>query len=169
MTSAGLPKKNCDLIYLTMIYPKMSTIESWVTIMRLHRKLNLHSHRLNRWNFIKTGSLIAILAISFLIDRTYFFYPPSLAPAWNSIWADSVGLLAGVDLILCGVLDIHVDLLVKLGLGVSVAFLTALLVAEFFHVFGIDYFRFHPVIIFEIYAIINLMQIAYEYQPQDDD
>ena len=85
------------------------------------------------------------------------------------MWADIIGLLAGVDLILCGVLDIHVDLLVKLGLGVSVAFLTALLVAEFFHVFGIDYFRFHPVIIFEIYAIINLMQIAYEYQPQDDD
>lgn len=134
--------------------------------MRLHRKLNLHNHRLNRWNFIKTGLLIAILAISFMIDRTYFFYPPSLAPAWNSMWADSVGLLAGVDLILCGVLDIHVDLLVKLGLGVSVAFLTALLIAESFHVFGIGYFRFHPEIIFEIYTIINLMQIAYEYQPQ---
>ena len=169
MTSAGLPKKNCDLIYLTMIYPKMSTIESWVTIMRLHRKLKLHNRRLNRWNFIKTGSLIAILAISFMIDRTYFFFPPSLAPVWNDMWVDIIGLLAGADLILCGVLDIHVDLLVKLGLGVSVAFLTALLVAEFFHVFGIDYFRFHPVIIFEIYAIINLMQIAYEYQPQDDD
>ena len=132
----------------------------------LHRKLNLHNHRLNRWNFIKTGLLIAILAISFLIDRTYFFYPPSLAPAWNNMWVDSVGLLAGVDLILCGVLDIHVDLLVKLGLGVSVAFLTVLLIAEFFHVFGIGYFRFHPAIIFEIYTIVNLMQIAYEYQPQ---
>ena len=136
--------------------------------MRLQRKLNLHSHRLNRWNFIKTGSLIAILAISFLIDRTYFFYPPSLAPAWNSIWADIIGLLAGVDLILCGVLDIHVDLLVKLGLGVSVAYLTALLIAEFFHVFGIDYFRFNPAIIFEIYTIVNLMQIAIEYQPQNN-
>lgn len=132
----------------------------------LHRKLNLHNHRLNRWNFIKTGLLIAILAISFMIDRTYFFYPPSLAPTWNNMWADSVGLLAGVDLILCGVLDIHVDLLVKLGLGVSVAFLTALLIAESFHVFGIGYFRFHPEIILEIYAIVNLMQIAYEYQPQ---
>ena len=85
------------------------------------------------------------------------------------MWVDIIGLLAGADLILCGVLDIHVDLLVKLGLCVSVAYLTALLIAEFFHVFGIDYFRFHPVIIFEIYVIINLMQIAYEYQPQDDD
>lgn len=82
------------------------------------------------------------------------------------MWVDTIGLLAGIDLILCGVLDINVDLMVKLGLGVSVSFLTVLLVAESFHVFGIDYFRFHPTIIFEIYAIVNLMQIAYEYQPQ---
>lgn len=123
-------------------------------------------HKLSRWNFIKTGLLIAILAISFLVDRTYFFYPPALAPAWNDMWVDIIGLLAGVDLILCGVLDIHVDLLVKLGLGVSVAFLTVLLIATSFHVFGIDYFRLYTAIIFEIYAIVNLMQIAYEYQPQ---
>lgn len=123
-------------------------------------------HNLSRWNFIKTGLLIAILAISFLIDRTYFFYPPTLAPAWNDMWVDIIGLLAGVDLIMCGVLDIHVDLLIKLGLSVSAAFLTALLVAESFHVFGIGYFKFYPAIIFEIYAIVNLMQIAYEHQPQ---
>lgn len=132
----------------------------------LHRKLNLH-HKLNRWNFIKTGLLIVSLAVCFIVDRTYFFYPPSLAPAWNSVWVDIIGLLAGVDLILCSVLDIHIDLLVKLGLGVSVAFLTVLLVAESFHIVGAGYFRFHPAIIFEIYAIINLMQIAYEYDPQD--
>lgn len=134
-----------------------------------HHNLNLNNqmHKHSRWNFIKTGLLITILSVSFLIDRTYFFYPPALAPAWNNIWLDSIGLLAGVDLILCGVLDIHVDLLVKLGLGVSVAFLAVLLVAESFHVFGIDYFRFHPIIIFEIYAIVNLMQIAYEYDPRD--
>lgn len=137
----------------------------------LHHNLNQHNqmHKLSRWNFIKTGLLIAILAVSFLIDRTYFFYPPSLAPAWNDMWFDIIGLLAGVDLILCGFLDIHVDILVKLGLGVSVAFLTVLLVAESFHVIGIGYFRFHPAIIFEIYAIVNLMQIAYEYQPQEND
>lgn len=137
----------------------------------LHRKLNLNNHKSSRWNFIKTGLLISALAICFLIDRNYFFYPPSLAPAWNNVWFDSIGLMAGVDLILCGVLDIHVNLLVnllvKLGLGVSVAFLTVLLVAESFHIIGDDYFRFHPVIIFEIYAIINLMQIAYEYDPRD--
>ncbi len=131
----------------------------------LHRKLNLH-HKLNRWNFIKTGLLISALAVCFLVDRTYFFYPPSLAPAWNNVWFDIVGLLAGVDLILCGVLDIHIDLLVKLGLGVSVAFLTVLLVAESFHILGAGYFRFHPVVVFEIYAIANLMQTAYEYDPR---
>lgn len=134
----------------------------------LHRKLNLNlHHKLSRWNFIKTGLLIVSLAVCFIVDRTYFFYPPSLAPAWNNVWFDTVGLLAGVDLILCSVLDIHIDLLVKLGLGVSVAFLTVLLVAESFHIVGAGYFRFHPAIIFEIYAIINLMQIAYEYDPQD--
>ena len=83
------------------------------------------------------------------------------------MWVDIIGLMAGVDLILCGVLDAHVDLLVKLGLGVSVAFLTVLLVAESFHIIGADYFRFHPAIVFEIYAIANLMQIAYEYDPRD--
>ena len=122
-------------------------------------------HKLSRWNFIKSGLLIAILAISLLVERTYFFYPPSLAPAWNNMWVDTIGLLAGVDLVLCGVFDIHVQLLIKVGLGVSVAFLTVLLVAESFHVLGIGYFRFYPAIIFEIYAIVNLMQIAYEYQP----
>ena len=134
----------------------------------LNRKLNLNlHHKLSRLNFLKTGLLISALAVCFLIDRNYFFYPPSLAPAWNNVCFDIVGLLAGVDLILCGVMNIHVDLLVKLGLGVSVAFLTVLLVAESFHIIGVDYFRFHPVIVFEIYAIINLMQIAYEYDPQD--
>ena len=133
----------------------------------LNRKLKLNNHKPSRWDFIKTGLLIAGLAICFLIDRTYFFYPPSLAPAWNNVWFDIIGLLAGADLILCGVLDIHIDLLVKLGLGVSVAFLTVLLVAESFHIIGVDYFRFHPVIIFEIYAIINLMQLAFEYDPQN--
>lgn len=124
------------------------------------------SHKPSRWDFIKTGLLIVGLAICFLIDRTYFFYPPSLAPAWNNICFDIVGLLAGVDLFLCGVLDIHIDMLVKLGLGVSVAFLTVLLVAESFHIIGADYFRFHPVVVFEIYAIANLMQTAYEYDPR---
>lgn len=132
-----------------------------------HRKLNLNNHKLSRWNFIKTGLLIAGLAICFLIDRNYFFYPPSLAPAWNNVWFDITGLLAGADLILCGVLDIHIDVLVKLGLGVSVAFLTVLLVAESFHIVGAGYFRFHPVVVFEIYAIANLMQTAYEYDPQN--
>ena len=135
----------------------------------LHHKLNQANQliKLNRWNFVKTGLLIIGLAVCFLIDRNYFFYPPSLAPAWNNVCFDIVGLLAGVDLIFCSVFDIHIDLLVKLGLGVSVAFLTVLLVAESFHIVGAGYFRFHPVIVFEIYAIINLMQIAYEYDPQD--
>lgn len=135
----------------------------------LHHKHNQQNllHKLSRWNFIKTGLLISALAVCFLIDRTYFFYPPSLAPTWNNIWVDSIGLVAGLILILCGVFNIRVQLIIKVGLGVSVAFLTVLLVAESFHIVGAGYFRFHPAIVFEIYAIINLMQIAYEYDPQD--
>lgn len=129
---------------------------------QLHKFSNI-----NRWNFIKTGLLIAGLAVCFMMDRTYFFYPPSLAPTWNNIYFDAVGLIAGLILIAVGVLDIHIDMLVKLGLGVSVAFLTVLLVAESFHIWGAGYFRFHPVVVFEIYAIANLMQTAYEYDPQD--
>lgn len=121
---------------------------------------------LNRWNFIKTGLLIVSLAGCFIIDRTYFFYPPALAPAWNNIYFDVTGLIAGLILLTCGVFNLHVDLLVKLGLGISVAFLTVLLVAEMFHVVGAGYFRFHPAIIFEIYSVVNLMQLAFEYQPR---
>ena len=131
-------------------------------------KLNqLHKFSsINRWNFIKTGLLIAGLAVCFMMDRTYFFYPPSLAPAWNNIYFDAVGLIAGLILIVVGVFNLHEDRLVKLGLGVSVAFLTVLIVAEFFHVFGAGYYRFHPIILFEFYEIINCMQLAFEYDPR---
>lgn len=135
----------------------------------LHKLLKLnHPHKfssLNRWNFIKTGLLIVSLAVCFIVDRTYFFYPPALAPAWNNICFDATGLIAGLVLLMCGVFNLHVDLLVKLGLGISVAFLTVLLVAEMFHVVGAGYFRFYPAIIFEIYSVVNLMQLAFEYQP----
>lgn len=136
----------------------------------LHQLLKLnHPYKfnsLNRWDFIKTGLLIVSLAVCFIVDRTYFFYPPALAPAWNNIYFDVTGLIAGLILLTCGVFNLHVDLLVKLGLGISVAFLTVLLVAEMFHVVGAGYFRFHPAIIFEIYSVVNLMQLAFEYQPR---
>lgn len=122
-------------------------------------------HKINRFNCIKTGLLIAGLAICFIIDRTYFFYPPQLAPAWNSLAVDIIGLLAGLTLILCGVLNVRIDFVMKIALCVSVAFLTVLVVAEFFHIYGAGYFRFHPTIVLEVYAIINLMQLAYEYDP----
>ena len=136
-------------------------------LQKLLKPHHLHKfNSLNRWNFIKTGLLIAGLAVCFMMDRTYFFYPPSLAPTWNNIYFDAVGLIAGLILIVVGVFNLHEDQLVKLGLGVSVAFLTVLLVAESFHIVGAGYFRFHPVVVFETYAIANLMQLAFEYQPR---
>ena len=130
-----------------------------------HRKLNLH-HKLNRWNFIKTGLVIFSLTLCFICNRNYFWYPPSLAPAWNNIWVDIVGLFAGVILIICGALDLHVDIVVKTGLGVSVAYLTVLIIAESFHVVGANYIVLVPLMILEAYTIANLMQIAYEYEPE---
>lgn len=123
----------------------------------------------NRWNFVKTGALLIALGICFLLDRNFFFWPPSLAPAWNSIWVDSIGLACGVIMAFIGITGKYTDFLVKLVLGVSAAFLTVLLIAEMFHIVGVGYYRFHPAVIFEIYAIVNLMQMAYEYVPKDQN
>ncbi|WP_288557720.1 hypothetical protein [uncultured Lactobacillus sp.] len=106
------------------------------------------------------------MALCFICNRTYFWYPPNLAPAWNNIWVDIVGLFAGVILIICGALDLHVDIVVKTGLGVSVAYLTVLIIAESFHVVGANYIVLVPLMILEAYTIANLMQIAYEYEPE---
>lgn len=124
------------------------------------------NHKLSRWNFIKTGLVIFLVALCFVCNRTYFWYPPNLAPAWNNVWMDIIGLCAGVLLIICGVLDLHVDIVVKTGLGVSVAYLTVLIIAESFHVVGANYIVLVPLMILEAYTIANLMQIAYEYEPE---
>lgn len=124
------------------------------------------NHKLSRFNFVKTGLVIFLVALCFACNRTYFWYPPNLAPAWNNVWMDIIGLCAGVLLIICGVLDLHVDIVVKTGLGVSVAYLTVLIIAESFHVVGANYIVLVPLMILEAYTIANLMQIAYEYEPE---
>lgn len=135
-------------------------------LQKLLTNQHKYNHKLSRWNFIKTGLVIFALALCFICNRTYFWYPPSLAPAWNNIWVDIVGLFAGVILIICGALDLHVDIVVKTGLGVSVAYLTVLIIAESFHVVGANYIVLVPLMILEAYTIANLMQIAYEYEPE---
>lgn len=124
------------------------------------------NHKISRFNFVKTGLVIFLVALCFVCNRTYFWYPPNLAPAWNNVWMDIIGLCAGVLLIICGVLDLHVDIVVKTGLGVSVAYLTVLIIAESFHVVGANYIVLVPLMILEAYTIANLMQIAYEYEPE---
>ena len=124
------------------------------------------NHKLSRFNFVKTGLVIFLVALCFVCNRTYFWYPPNLAPAWNNVWMDIIGLCAGVLLIICGVLDLHVDIVVKTGLGVSVAYLTVLIIAESFHVVGANYTVLVPLMMLEAYTIANLMQIAYEYEPK---
>lgn len=120
----------------------------------------------NRWNFAKTGLLLIALGICFLLDRHFFFYPPSLAPAWNNIWVDLTGLVCGIILAFIGITGKYTDWIVKLTLSVSAAFLTVLIVAEIFHVEGVGYHRLIPPIIFEVYALFNLLQMAFEYVPK---
>lgn len=134
----------------------------------LHNQIKSLRHKRNvtRWNYCKTGLLISLIAVCFLYDRTYFFYPPVLAPTWNNPYFDTIGLVAGLVLFVCGIFAIDTDIVFKLCVSVSVGFLTVLLVAELFHVFGAGYYRFHPNVIFELYAIINLMQLAYERDPK---
>lgn len=139
-----------------------------MTMLRHNHNQQLHNRKFNltRWNFIKTGLLLISLAICFIAERSYFFYPPQLAPTWNNIYLDIAGLVAGLILLLCGTFDLKNNVLIKLGLDASAVFLAVLLVAEMFHVAGINYFRLLPTIILEIYAVINLVQIAYEYNPE---
>lgn len=70
-------------------------------------------------------------------------------------------------MIVCGAFDLNVDILVKTGLGVSVAYLTVLIIAESFHIVGANYTVLVPLMVLEAYTITNIMQIAYEYDPQD--
>lgn len=123
--------------------------------------------KINRFNFIKTGVFIVAIACFLMHDRTFFFYPPSVAPFWNDIYFDGIGLFAGVMLMTAGITGSNNEWLVKLGLALSVAFLSVMLVAELFHVIGAGYFRFHLGIILEIYAIVNIMQLAYEREPNN--
>lgn len=135
-------------------------------LQKLLTNQHKYNHKLSRFNFVKTGLVIFLVALFFVCNRTYFWYPPNLAPAWNNVWMDIIGLCAGVLLIICGVLDLHVDIVVKTGLGVSVAYLTVLIIAESFHVVGANYIVLVPLMILEAYTIANLMQIAYEYEPE---
>lgn len=128
----------------------------------MEHKLNRHS----RFNFTKTGILIACLSLCFIFDRSFFFYPPSIAPVWNNLLLDFTGLAAGIVLILCGVFGWNNNFLVGVTLAVTAAFLAVLIVAELFHVFGAGYFRFHPDILFQLYTIWNVLQLAYERNPQ---
>lgn len=128
----------------------------------MEHKLNRHS----RFNFTKTGILITFLSLCFIFDRSFFFYPPSIAPVWNNLALDFTGLIAGIVLILCGVFGWNNNFLVDATLAVTAAFLAVLIVAELFHVFGAGYFRFHPDILFQLYTIWNVLQLAYERNPQ---
>lgn len=124
------------------------------------------SSNISRWNFIKTGLLIVALSLCFIYDRSFFFYPPNLAPAWNNIYFDAVGLIFGIILLLCGLFDWNNNFVISISLAVITGFLAVLIVAESFHIFGAGFFRFHPSVVLEIYAIVNIMQIAYERTPE---
>lgn len=128
---------------------------------------NWDSHKIRRWNFAKTGLLVVALSLCFIYDRSFFFYPPNLAPTWNNIWFDTIGLVFGLVLFICGLFDWNNNFVISISLAIIAGFLAVLIVAESFHIFGDGFFRFHPIVVLEIYAIANILQIAYERTPEN--
>lgn len=126
-----------------------------------------HKHNLQRFNYLKTGLFVALLASSFLSDRQYFFYPPMFKPVWNNPFVDIIGIVAGVGLFFYGVFNLKSNKLIGLLLGVCSGFFAFLLTAEIVHLFGVNYTQFKPLIIIEVYMVINIMQVAYEHNPND--
>ncbi|CCI85477.1 hypothetical protein FC52_GL001065 [Lactobacillus pasteurii DSM 23907 = CRBIP 24.76] len=57
---------------------------------RVKDKLDWEKHEL-----IKAGIPMIVVAAILLLDRTYFFYPPNLAPIWNNAWRIAYGLFLG--------------------------------------------------------------------------
>ena len=112
---------------------------------------------------IKAGITMIVVAAILLLDRTYFFYPPNLAPIWNNAWADSIGLISGILLLVAGLCNIKNDWLVVTTLCIASGFIGFLIAIELVHSWGANFIQFHPMIAFEAYFIVNILEISYRH------
>ena len=116
-------------------------------------------------DYIFIGITIFAMSLSFMQDRQFFFYPPEWAPAFNDIRLDIVGLIAGLLLVLYGLLNAHNNFVIGILLGVCAAFITVILVAEAIHAMFAGLFRLRPGIILDAYLLANIMVTAYSRSP----
>lgn len=136
----------------------MNTIELLVMIMQ---KL------LNNLDYLILGCTGLIIGLFLAHDRTYFFWPPQLAPYFNSYFVGVIGGIAGLGLIIYGLLDKHNDYIAGILLAVSAGFASILFFAELLPVVGIGYFHWHIGTVLLAFYLIEIMKVAYLRKPSN--
>ena len=109
-----------------------------------------------------TGLIIGLILAH---DRTYFFWPPKFVPYFNSYIVGVIGGLAGLGLIIYGLLDKHNDYIVGLLLAVSAGFASVLFFAELLPVIGIGYLHWHIGTVLLVFYLAEIMKTAYLRKP----
>lgn len=136
----------------------MNTIELLVMIMQ---KL------LNNLDYLILGCTGLIIGLLLAHDRAYFFWPPQLAPYFNSYFVGVIGGIAGLGLIIYGLLDKHNDYIAGILLAVSAGFASILFFAELLPVVGIGYFHWHIGTALLAFYLIEIMKVAYLRKPSN--
>lgn len=109
-----------------------------------------------------TGLIIGVILAH---DRTYFFWPPRFAPYFNSYAVGVIGGMAGLGLIIYGLLNKHNDYIAGILLAVSAGFASVLFFAELLPVIGIGYQNWHVGIILLFFYLVEIMKVAYLRKP----
>lgn len=109
-----------------------------------------------------TGLVIGLILAH---DRAYFFWPPQLAPYFNSYAVGVIGGIAGLGLIIYGLLDKHSDYIAGVLLAVSAGFASVLFFAELLPVVGIGYSHWHIGTVLLAFYLIEIMKVAYLRKP----
>ncbi|MDH5099740.1 hypothetical protein OQI87_00940 [Lactobacillus kefiranofaciens] len=109
-----------------------------------------------------TGLIIGLILAH---DRTYFFWPPQIAPYFNSYAVGVIGGITGLGLIIYGLLNKHNDYIVGILLAISAGFASILFFAELLPVIGIGYFHWHIDTVLLALYLIEIMKVAYLRKP----
>ncbi|TLQ21715.1 hypothetical protein [Lactobacillus helveticus] len=109
-----------------------------------------------------TGLIIGLILAH---DRTYFFWPPQIVPYFNSYAVGIIGGIAGLGLIIYGLLDKHNDYIIGLLLSVSAGFASIIFFAELLPVVGIGYFHWYIGSVLLVFYLTEIMKVAYLRKP----
>lgn len=122
---------------------------------------------LNNLDYLILGCTGLIIGLLLAHDRAYFFWPPQLAPYFNSYFVGVIGGIAGLGLIIYGLLDKHNDYIAGILLAVSAGFASILFFAELLPVVGIGYFHWHIGTVLLAFYLIEIMKVAYLRKPSN--